>query len=108
LDGVDLLPALQANKPTHEYLFFRKGYNHSIRSEDYKLSWNTQTGDSLMFHIQDDPYEKVNIYGQADAQMAELLRAYAQWELEMEDASWPGMINYQWEDQDNNVYWFEN
>lgn len=108
LDGVDLLPAVQADEPIHEYLFFRKGYNHSIRSENYKLSWSTKTSDTLMFDIRKDPYEKVNIYGEANAQMAELLRAYAQWELEMVEASWPGMINYQWEDEDKNVYWFEN
>lgn len=109
LDGVDLLPAIQTNQPVHDYLFFRKGYNHSIRSTDYKLSWNTNTGDTLMYLIQYDPYEKFNIYGhEAQAEMEELLRTYTQWEQKMVSPRWPAMIDYRFEDEDKQVYWFEN
>ncbi len=109
LDGIDLRPALQAGQPVHDYLFFRKGYNHCVRSADYKLSWNTYSGDSLMYHIQTDPYEQVNIYGrEAKDEKDEMLRAYAQWEQMMATPRWPALINYRYEDTDKHVYWFEN
>lgn len=109
LDGVGLFHFIQADQPIHDYLFFRKGYNHSIRSLDYKLTWNTKTGDSLLYNIKTDPYEQVNIYGrEADDQKEKLIRAYQQWELEMVAALWPAMINYQYKDEEGNVYWFEN
>lgn len=109
LDGVNLLPSIQADQLVHDYLFFRKGYNHSIRSADYKLSWNTMTGDSLLYHIQTDPYEKLNIYGrEANDKVVELVRVYAEWEQKMISARWPALINYKYEDKDKNVYWFEN
>ncbi len=109
LDGVNLLPSIEADQPVHDYLFFRKGYNHGLRSTDYKLSWNTNTGDSLMYHIQTDPYEKVNIFGHvANAEKEELIRSYTQWEQKMIPARWPALINYKYEDKDKHVYWFEN
>lgn len=109
LDGVNLLPRIQADQPAHDYLFFRKGYNHSIRSADYKLTWNTETGDTLMYHIQVDPYEKVNIYGhEANAEKEALIRAYSAWEQKMVSPRWPALIDFRYEDQDKHVYWFEN
>jgi arylsulfatase A-like enzyme len=109
LDGVNLLPYIQTGQPVHDYLFFRKGYNHSIRSADYKLTWNTSSGDSLMYHLRTDPYEKVNIYGrEAHTEKEELIRAYSQWEQKMVPAQWPALINYRYEDKEKHVYWFEN
>ncbi len=109
LDGVDLIPSIQTNQPGHDYLFFRKGYNHSIRSADYKLSWNTNTGDTLMYHIKYDPYEKFNIYShEGHAEMEELLRAYIQWEQKLVPPRWPALIDYRYEDEDKHKYWFEN
>lgn len=109
LDGEDLIPAIQSGQSTHEYLFFRKGYNHSVRSPDYKLTWNSESGDTLMYHIQSDPFEKVNIYDHAPlAEKDKLIRAYKQWEQGMVSARWPGLINYRYQDADKNVYWFEN
>ena len=109
LDGEDLFPSIQGNQPVHDYLFFKKGYNHSIRSAGYKMAWNTKTGDSLMYHIQTDPFEMVNIYGGELAPVKEeLIRAYTQWEMDLVPALWPAMINYKYKDKDKNVYWFEN
>ena len=109
LDGIDLVPVIQSNQPAHDYLFFRKGYNHGVRSAEYKLTWNSETGDSLMYHIQTDPYEHVNMYDNApNAEKEVLIRAYTQWEQSMIAARWPGMINYRYEDENKKVYWFEN
>jgi arylsulfatase A-like enzyme len=109
LDGVNLIPAIHADQPVHDYLFFKKGYNHSIRSAEYKMAWNTKTGDSLMYHIRTDPYEMNNIYGHGDLSVKEeLTQVYTQWELELVPAQWPAMINYKFKDKDKNVYWFEN
>lgn len=109
LDGVNLLPAVKDDQPVHGYLCFRKGYNHSIRSADFKLSWNTYTGDTLMYLIQTDPYEKVNIYGREGvAEKEVLIKAYLQWEQKLISPRWPALINYRYEDQDKHVYWFEN
>lgn len=109
LDGVDLVPFIHDNLPVRDYLFFRKGYNHSIRSADYKLTWNTKTGDSLLYHLQTDPYEEVNIYRlETKDQIEILLQTYQQWESNMTEAGWPGLINYRYKDIDGAVYWFEN
>jgi arylsulfatase A-like enzyme len=109
LDGADLIPAIQADEPTHDYLFFRKGYNHGVRSADYKMTWNSDTGDSLMYHIRTDPYEQVNIFNQApEVEKNKLIRAYTQWEQGMVPARWPAVVNYRYEDKDKKVYWFEN
>lgn len=109
LDGVNLLPYIQADQPARDYLFFRKGYNHSIRSADYKLTWNTYSGDTLMYHIQDDPYEEVNIYGrEANEEKEEMFRAYTQWEQKMVSPRWPAVVNYKYEEKDKRVFWFEN
>ncbi|MBK9106633.1 MAG: sulfatase-like hydrolase/transferase [Saprospiraceae bacterium] len=109
LDGVNLLPEVKDDQPVHDYLYFRKGYNHSIRSSAYKLSWNTNTGDTVMYHIQYDPYEKFNIYGrEAHAEQEVLLRAYSQWEQKLVPPHWPALIDYRYEDEEKHVYWFEN
>lgn len=109
LDGVDLLPLIGTNQPAHDYLFYRKGYNHSIRSADYKLSWNAESGDSVMYHIRTDPYEQVNIFSHApETEKDKLIRAYTQWEEGMVPARWPAVVNYRYEDKDKKLYWFEN
>lgn len=109
LDGVNLFPSIQTDRPVHDYLYFRKGYNHSIRSADYKLTWNTQTGDTLMYHIQIDPYENINIYGrEAHAEMEAMFHAYSAWEQKLVSPRWPALIDFRYEDEDKHVYWFEN
>lgn len=107
-DGVNLNALVNEKDIAHEYLYFRKGFNHTIRSDRYKLSWNTWTGDSLLFDVQTDQFENNNIYTSNFPELAKMLDAYNQWQTDLIAPTWPAMIYYRYKDDDGKVYWFEN
>jgi arylsulfatase A-like enzyme len=109
IDGKDLIKAVSQQSAPHDYLYFRKGYNHSIRSADLKLIWNTETGDSLLYNLANDPYEHYNIYAAAPKQQINTLTtAYLKWTQTLIDPIWPSMIDYHFKDEDGKVYSFDN
>ena len=108
LDGANLASSVNKHRTAHEYLYFRKGISHGIRSETYKLMWSTMTGDSLLYSINSDLFEEKNIYGQNIPEQKKLIKAYKDWQQELAEPAWPAMIYYRYKDEDGKVYWFEN
>lgn len=108
LDGTDLITAMKDGIPPHEYIFYRRGYNHSVQSSDYKLIWNSSISDSVMYNLSVDPYEHLNILGKDPENKKMLIKAYNDWEKNMIPPAWPPMIDFRYKDDDGHVYWFEN
>jgi arylsulfatase A-like enzyme len=108
LDGTNLTTVVDNEEPAHDYIYFRKGFNHGVRSERYKLTWSTRTGDSLLFDMTTDRFEQVNIYNPDLPEVYNMLRAYNAWQKELISPAWPAMIYYRFKDDDGTEYWFEN
>lgn len=109
LDGKNLLTSLDKDIAPHDYLYFRRGYNHSVRSSKYKLIWNSFSGDSLIYDLKNDPYEQKNVFIEVpDEEKEKLIRAYQGWEMGTISPSWPPMIDFKYKDDEGNIYWFEN
>jgi arylsulfatase A-like enzyme len=108
-DGVDLLSAVNDNRAAHEYIFFRKGFNHAIRSEEYKMIWNSElNSDTLLYNIVNDPGELVNIYPSEKERANEYMASYKKWNKELIAPTWPSVIYFNYRDKENRVFVFEN
>jgi arylsulfatase A-like enzyme len=108
-DGVDLLSHLETKSIAHDYIYFRKGFNHAIRNEEYKLIWNSElTMDTLLYDIDQDPGELTNLYPSKKAMASSMLSAYKQWDKELISPIWPSVIYFNYKDKENKNYVFEN
>ena len=108
-DGVDLADHVRSGIPPHDYIYFRKGYNHGIRGLAHKMTWNswTQT-DTLLYDMRSDPTETRNIFSNHHEVARELLSVYRGWHDEMIAPKWPSVIHFNYTDKNGNVYPFEN
>ena len=106
-DGVDLAECVLRDRVAHEFLFWRKGYNGAVRNDHWKLSWDAQRGDTLLFDLKSDPAENRNLYTGANELVKDLSVKFDVWSSEMADPLWPALIDYYCE-IDGKRYWFDN
>jgi arylsulfatase A-like enzyme len=107
-DGQNLIPAVNKNEAAHDYLFWQAGLSRSIRSEEWKLSWNGETGDTLLFDIRRDPFERKNLFEQQRATASDLFATHQTWSDELPPPLWPALIYYEFTDDDGHPYFFSN
>jgi arylsulfatase A-like enzyme len=95
-DGVDLLPFLSGARPDqpHEALFWRSGYNKSVRSGDWKLLLNELDGDTLLYDLSQDKYEQTDAARRRPEVVRDLIRQLHTWEKELAAPRWPGVMDY--------------
>ncbi len=96
IDGINLLPFLMdstSNYP-HDYLFWQRGFSKALRSNEWKLILNEESGDTLLYDLNKDPYEKNNLSATQRKVMQELLKAHNRWSSQNNHPLWPSMIYF--------------
>ena len=80
MDGRDMLELAQ--KPSQERIFYGNSSNHhfAIMKDGYKYMWSRQGDEQLLFNLQEDPQEQVNLADKMPELAAEL-KAMMQEEL---------------------------
>jgi arylsulfatase A-like enzyme len=110
IDGVDLIQFLgkesSGNMP-HPFIYWNRGNTKAIRSIDYKLIFNTEFGDTLLFNMSKNNLEKENISEKNREIIRDLLSQYSQWEDGLAEPLWPPLIYYVYE-ENGNQYYFDN
>jgi len=94
-DGVDLLPYLPdaEHDPPHRALFWRALYNKAVRSGDWKLIVNEQSGQILLYDLLHDRRERVNLAPRYPEIVRELLDQLEVWERSLQPPSWPRVMD---------------
>lgn len=106
-DGADLVKHVSENTVPHEYIYFEMGKNRGIRSLEWKLTWNEDNNDTLLFDLRKDQYEQKNIYGTNPEVVQALTDAFFEWSDHNMEPLWPGMINYHYTGDDGRDYYFD-
>lgn len=107
-DGVNLLPYLTREREgvPHEILFWQRGFSKAVRTGQWKLLLNEDSGDTLLYDISQDPFEHRNIYGSQKTTAERLLEKHKQWSSELADPLWPSNVYYQFQEGES-VYYFD-
>jgi arylsulfatase A-like enzyme len=124
LDGVDLLPYLkgEVTGAPHQTLFWREGYQQSVRHGAWKLIRADQpdkppgTGQAKwLFNLVEDPTEKHNLATQMPERVAELEALLAAHNAEQAAPMWPSVVQdaqmidktggVAYEPGDEYIYW---
>jgi len=94
-DGVDLRPYLlgKTEGAPHPTLFWRSLYNKAVRKGQWKLIVNERSTEILLYNLQYDRREKVNLAPQYPEIVEELLEELREWERPLKPPSWPRVMD---------------
>jgi arylsulfatase A-like enzyme len=106
-DGTDLTQVLTEGIPAHEYIYIKMGFNGGIRNLEWKLTWNEDNGDSILFHLDNDPYEQHNLYHQGHPAVEPLVDAFNKWAENNKSPSWPPVMHYYYTADDGSEHYFD-
>ncbi|GAB1308875.1 hypothetical protein KH5_15580 [Urechidicola sp. KH5] len=91
-DGKNLLPYLINNNASapHQELYWRTagGESYAIRKNNYKLTKRMYSDDMLLFDIENDPMEIINLATQNPELVKKMNESYKAWELNMIKPLW--------------------
>ncbi len=104
-DGVDIMPFLDDASVAHNYLYWRTDFNRAIRSEQWKLVWNTRDEQDLLYDMSEGALEDQNLADKHPELVQELKDQFEQWNSEMVPAYWPGVMEFKF-DIDGKVTWW--
>ena len=80
-----------------------------IRTSEYKIIWNSELDiDTLMYRINEDPGERHNIFYSKRELADSLFRTFKLWEKDLRPPSWPSVVYFNYEDENGEIYTFEN
>ena len=106
-DGQDLIPALTTESPVHDFLYWKRGYNASIRDLQWKASWNTYSGDTMLYRIDHDPFETQDLFSDHRSTALGLIEQHRSWASQLPGPSWPSVIHFTFVEGDRRFY-FDN
>jgi arylsulfatase A-like enzyme len=86
----------------HKTIFWQRGSSKAIRSGQWKVIWNEEFGDTLLYHINEDPYEASDLFP-AD-RSRKLIEQHREWSSQMPEPLWPPVIYYRERVDDRWVY----
>jgi len=107
IDGRDLVTSVIDSIPVREQLFWKMGYNSSVRDLRWKLTWNEEFGDTSLYDLINDPFESQDLFGSQPEVQQELFAIHSTWAEELPGPAWPSVIHYSAE-EDGRRYWFDN
>jgi hypothetical protein len=67
---------------------------------------NEDSGDTLLYDLQNDPYETQNLSSTNENVKKELLKAHNEWSGNNNEPLWPSMI-YFYSEKDGHAYYFD-
>lgn len=90
LDGVDLMPYLtnQKSDTPHEALFWKLAAYSAVRVDKWKLYLEPKNGIALLFNLETDPTEKVDLSAQEPEVFTDLMARYSEWENSLPPRGW--------------------
>ncbi|MGH7788313.1 MAG: sulfatase-like hydrolase/transferase [Candidatus Binatia bacterium] len=94
IDGVNLLPFLRQEVagPPHESLFWRSGHYQTLMANGWKLQVAERPRRDWLFHLAEDPTERVDLSAQRPDKLRELKALLAARDAEMVAPAWPSLI----------------
>ena len=94
-DGVDLRPYLlgEAEGKPHPTLFWRSLYNKAVRRGEWKLILNERSAEILLYNLEHDRREKVNLAPRYPEIVRELTEELWEWEQSLKPPSWPRVMD---------------
>ncbi len=96
IDGVDLLPFLKdtvCGSP-HDYLFWKRGAGAVVRTGEWKLMINGNSGDTLLFNLLANRYEGPDVSDQHPGVVDRLAERHREWTRSHRSAMWPPVVYY--------------
>ncbi len=109
IDGINLLPFLNSDKKgerPHQALFWKAGSVGIILKEDWKLIFDEQRNQSRLYHLEKDPYEKINLANDFPKKLSELKKEFQNWSKTLPVPAWPSVGTFSHEDE-NGVFLFD-
>lgn len=92
LDGTSLIPHVlgQDKSEPHDKLFWRSvgGFEYAVRSGKYKLYKSAYKEKTLLFDLDNDPYERMDIANDHPKVIAELEGDYKAWDAKNLEPGW--------------------
>jgi arylsulfatase A-like enzyme len=97
LDGIDIMPHLSGMKTQapHEYLFWRTGFNKTVRNGKWKLIVNSRDDFLMLYDMGSDRQEKYDLKHRHPDIVNHLLKKLTVWEEGMKLPAWPGVMEYE-------------
>ena len=94
IDGVNLIPFLRgdATGPPHQSLFWRSGGYKTVLANGWKLQVSERPKKDWLFHLDEDPTERVDLAATNPDKVRELKAVLAAHEAEMVMPAWPSLI----------------
>lgn len=106
VDGRDLLEyANDEGSMPHKELYWQRGNSKAIRSEGFKMIWNEQFGDTLLYQISEDPFEANDIH--LKGRSGPLFELHRKWSDQMAEPLWPSIVYFR-EWVDGRWVYFDN
>lgn len=108
IDGTNLIPFLLDSTATepHEYLFWQRGFSKALRSSKWKFILNEDSKDTLLYNLNDDPYEENNVSASYNKVNFELSEVHKKWSDQNKHPLWPSMI-YFYSHKDGDPIYFD-
>ena len=105
-DGVNLLDFIDqpAEKP-HEFLFWRTDYNKAMRSDEWKLIWNTRDEQIFLYELRNSNFEEINVASEHPERIREMQKKYNEWEDQMQPPLWPGVMEFRFDVDGKETWW---
>ncbi|MEN0005515.1 MAG: sulfatase-like hydrolase/transferase [Bacteroidota bacterium] len=107
-DGINLLDIVADTVPelADRSLFWQMGNARAIRKGDWKLLVDDEFQDTLLYNLAVDYVEQQNQTRTQREKQQLLLQELNNWTAQLAPPLWPGMIYYQFEDEDGTIYRF--
>jgi arylsulfatase A-like enzyme len=108
IDGVDLLSFIPRDSiPPHPTLCWQRGNSRAIRSGDWKVLWNPEFGDTLLFDLGHDPGETRNLFPENPELAKDLIRIHSEWSRSLPAPLWPPVVWFR-ENVDGKWFYFDD
>ena len=94
IDGVNLIPFVRGAVagPPHQSLFWRSGGYKTVLAGGWKLQVSERPKRAWLFHLDEDPTERVDLAASSPDKVRELQAVLATHEGEMVKPAWPSLI----------------
>jgi arylsulfatase A-like enzyme len=98
IDGKNLFHYINnQDQAPHAALFWQRGSSKAVRAGDWKVIWNEEFNDTLLYHIVDDPYEANDLYPSGKSR--QLTGLHREWSDQLPEPLWPAIVYYrEWVD----------
>lgn len=108
-DGVDLMPFWleRTDGAPHETLFWKGGDNAVVIQKNWKLLFNEQRKQTMLYDLNQDPFEMKDLTLQLPEKVAELREVHRSWYATMPGPMWPALVTFAFENE-SGAYYFDN